>query len=57
MKNISNKTLCPKCGNQAIWSKNNTWRPFCSERCKMIDLGEWLNEEKIIIGTKNLVDD
>ena len=57
MKNISNKTLCPKCGNESIWSKNNKWRPFCSERCKMIDLGEWLNEEKIIIGTKNLVDD
>lgn len=32
---------CPSCGAQAPWNKDNPWRPFCSERCKLIDLGEW----------------
>jgi endogenous inhibitor of DNA gyrase (YacG/DUF329 family) len=26
----------------------NQYRPFCSERCKMVDLGRWLNEEYVI---------
>ncbi len=33
-----------------IWTKAETWRPFCSERCQLIDLGEWLSEEKRIPG-------
>ncbi|HAK32599.1 MAG TPA: DNA gyrase inhibitor YacG, partial [Acinetobacter radioresistens] len=32
------------CGKPATW-ENNEFRPFCSERCKMIDLGAWANEE------------
>jgi endogenous inhibitor of DNA gyrase (YacG/DUF329 family) len=35
---------CPQCGNQSPWSAANKWRPFCSERCKMIDLGAWASE-------------
>ena len=35
---------CPRCGKPATW-ENNEFRPFCSERCKMIDLGAWANEE------------
>ncbi|MDP1708571.1 MAG: DNA gyrase inhibitor YacG [Gammaproteobacteria bacterium] len=36
---------CPSCGKDAIWSlQQNPWRPFCSERCKMIDLGAWADE-------------
>jgi endogenous inhibitor of DNA gyrase (YacG/DUF329 family) len=27
------------------WTPDNRWRPFCSERCKMIDLGAWASEE------------
>jgi endogenous inhibitor of DNA gyrase (YacG/DUF329 family) len=27
-----------------VWDKTNTFRPFCSERCKMIDLGQWASE-------------
>jgi endogenous inhibitor of DNA gyrase (YacG/DUF329 family) len=26
------------------WTAASRWRPFCSERCRLIDLGEWLNE-------------
>jgi endogenous inhibitor of DNA gyrase (YacG/DUF329 family) len=35
---------CPHCGEPALFSPENKWRPFCSERCKMIDLGAWANE-------------
>lgn len=35
---------CPRCKKLAQWS-NNPFRPFCSERCKMIDLGAWANED------------
>lgn len=36
---------CPRCGTQVAWTSENRYRPFCSERCKMIDLGAWANEE------------
>ena len=32
---------CPKCGNLAEFSPSNAFRPFCSERCKTLDLGDW----------------
>ncbi|MBI5190200.1 MAG: DNA gyrase inhibitor YacG [Nitrospirae bacterium] len=32
--------LCPICKNEAAW-EGNPHRPFCSERCKLIDLGAW----------------
>ncbi len=32
------------------WDTTNRWRPFCSERCKLIDLGAWLSEEHAIPG-------
>ena len=41
---------CPTCGTQVAWQAGQRWRPFCSERCKLIDLGEWLAEEKRIPG-------
>jgi endogenous inhibitor of DNA gyrase (YacG/DUF329 family) len=35
---------CPHCGKPVDWSSSSPWRPFCSERCKMIDLGAWASE-------------
>ncbi|MGQ9686515.1 MAG: DNA gyrase inhibitor YacG [Thiobacillaceae bacterium] len=35
---------CPTCGKAVQWRPENRWRPFCSERCKLIDLGEWASE-------------
>ena len=35
------KVTCPSCQKPATWSSENKYRPFCSERCKLIDLGEW----------------
>lgn len=35
---------CPHCGGPSEFSKENKFRPFCSERCQLIDLGEWASE-------------
>jgi uncharacterized protein len=35
---------CPQCGTRVEWDVSNPFRPFCSERCKMTDLGAWANE-------------
>jgi endogenous inhibitor of DNA gyrase (YacG/DUF329 family) len=35
---------CPQCGAPVAWDPANPFRPFCSERCKMIDLGAWATE-------------
>ena len=36
---------CPTCGKEKTWNANNPSRPFCCERCKLIDLGAWADEE------------
>lgn len=41
---------CPTCKSQVVWSSNNPNKPFCSERCKMIDLGDWATEAHKIAG-------
>ena len=38
------KVRCPQCGGEALWSPENAYRPVCSERCKLIDLGAWASE-------------
>jgi hypothetical protein len=35
---------CPNCQRPVPWAPESKWRPFCSERCRLIDLGEWLDE-------------
>ncbi|TAK45938.1 MAG: DNA gyrase inhibitor YacG [Betaproteobacteria bacterium] len=42
--------LCPRCGAPAVFSTENPWRPFCSERCKLIDLGAWASESYRVPG-------
>jgi endogenous inhibitor of DNA gyrase (YacG/DUF329 family) len=36
---------CPQCGKEVVWNSESPYRPFCSERCKLIDLGQWANED------------
>ena len=36
---------CPQCGAPVRWVPENRFRPFCSERCKQIDLGAWASED------------
>ena len=38
---MARKVNCPQCGTQTEFSPNNQFRPFCSERCQLIDLGAW----------------
>jgi hypothetical protein len=41
---------CPTCGRSIEWSAQSPFRPFCSERCRVIDLGAWLSEKHAIPG-------
>ncbi len=41
---------CPNCGVAVKWTPQNKYRPFCSERCKLIDFGGWANESNRIPG-------
>ncbi|MBV2168459.1 MAG: DNA gyrase inhibitor YacG [Bdellovibrio sp.] len=40
----SRQVKCPQCGRLTLYSTENPFRPFCSERCRLIDLGEWASE-------------
>ncbi|GGZ09967.1 MAG: uncharacterized protein PWP74_1435 [Shewanella sp.] len=46
---------CPTCQKPVEWTTASTFRPFCSERCKLIDLGEWASE-KYAIPVKSEID-
>lgn len=35
---------CPGCRQPAVYAASNRWRPFCSERCRLADLGAWASE-------------
>ncbi|MFC0323489.1 DNA gyrase inhibitor YacG [Gallibacterium melopsittaci] len=51
MSNTDNEIIsvpCPICKKSVIWSEQSPYRPFCSKRCQLIDLGEWAAEEKRI---------
>lgn len=48
---------CPRCGEPVTWNKDAKWKPFCSERCRLIDLGAWFAEEHTIPGEPALADD
>ncbi|MBI3772322.1 MAG: DNA gyrase inhibitor YacG [Gammaproteobacteria bacterium] len=39
---------CPTCGKPVVWQVESRWRPFCCERCRLIDLGEWASESRRI---------
>lgn len=41
---------CPICGKPVEW-KDNPFRPFCSERCKLVDLGRWVSDEYSVPGS------
>ena len=38
------KIICPQCRRETVYSLANPFRPFCSERCRLIDLGQWADE-------------
>jgi uncharacterized protein len=52
----SRTVSCPRCGAPVRWGAESPFRPFCSERCKMIDLGAWASEE-YRVAVKGEIDD
>lgn len=47
---------CPHCGKPVPWTETSKSKPFCSERCRLIDLGDWLTERHAIPGEEPPVD-
>jgi endogenous inhibitor of DNA gyrase (YacG/DUF329 family) len=48
---------CPICQESVPWVKSQQFRPFCSERCKLIDLGDWASEGHRIPGNFTVTDE
>ena len=48
---------CPTCGKKVEWLDTNKSRPFCSDRCKQIDLGAWAEEKYVISGALPVEDE
>ena len=42
------QNLCPTCRKPVSTTEDSAWRPFCSERCRLIDLGEWMDGSRRI---------
>lgn len=47
------QVTCPACSKVSKYSTENEFRPFCSERCKVIDLGAWASEQYRIAGSND----
>jgi endogenous inhibitor of DNA gyrase (YacG/DUF329 family) len=56
MKEKKQKHSCPVCKKDVRWD-DNQFRPFCSERCRLIDLGKWASEGYRIAGEKKDITD
>ena len=41
---------CPTCQRPVPWTDASPWRPFCRERCTLLDLGAWMSEQRAIPG-------
>ena len=51
MNELENLKLnCPTCKKAVLWNDTFPYRPFCSDRCRLIDLGEWASENHKIAG-------
>lgn len=48
---MSAEIRCPTCGKTIQWSAAFPYRPFCCERCRLIDLGKWADESHRIPGS------
>lgn len=47
---MSRKVKCPTCSTDVLWDESSVFRPFCSKRCRLIDLGAWADESHRIPG-------
>ncbi|MBB3232219.1 DNA gyrase inhibitor YacG [Halomonas stenophila] len=44
------EVACPQCRQKVRWTEDNSYRPFCSKRCRLLDLGAWADESHRIAG-------
>ena len=44
------EVACPQCRKKVVWSEKNAYRPFCSDRCRLLDLGAWADGTHRIAG-------
>ncbi|MCH4563653.1 MULTISPECIES: DNA gyrase inhibitor YacG [Halomonas] len=44
------EVACPQCRKKVLWNEDNPYRPFCSKRCRLLDLGAWADESHRITG-------
>ncbi|MGM0986165.1 MAG: DNA gyrase inhibitor YacG [Pseudomonadota bacterium] len=44
------EVACPQCRTKVLWHDDNPYRPFCSKRCRLLDLGAWADESHRIAG-------
>ena len=51
------RVRCPACGKQALYSAQNPARPFCSARCRSVDLGAWASESYRVASAASPTDD
>ena len=51
------KTRCTMCKKEIVYDINNPFRPFCSEKCRILDLGEWASNHRVIKGNSVLDDE
>lgn len=54
--NPKQQVKCPHCGHLTILTLENPNRPFCSERCQLIDLGQWADEKFRVPAEENIAD-
>lgn len=54
---MSRTVNCPTCGEAVVWEPASRWRPFCSERCKLIDIGAWASDAYRVEGPDTSSDD
>lgn len=47
------KVKCPTCRDEVVWDTANRYRPFCSERCKLMDMGAWAAESYRVAGSED----
>jgi uncharacterized protein len=45
---VATTVKCPTCRRPVEWSEASAYRPFCSDRCRLIDLGAWFAEQHAI---------
>jgi hypothetical protein len=53
IETVVKEVICPRCQKKSLW-EGNPYRPFCSLRCKLADLGAWIKENYVIEGEEKL---